>query len=102
MNIDTRTCSRVSRRIARSLVTNKDLDSSIAIMNADGSNKRIVFKAETNCTGNPAGPCKWSVTNGVAFGPNWSPDGEWIVFGFGSFLQGRRAGGAKITLIRRD
>jgi len=38
----------------------------------------------------------------VAFGPNWSPDGEWIVFGFGSFLQGRRAGGAKITLIRRD
>ena len=82
------------------LITNKDLDSSIAIMNADGSNKRVVFKAEANCTGNQPAAC--SAADGVAFGPNWSPDGQWIVFGFGSFLQARRTGGAKIMIIRRD
>jgi Tol biopolymer transport system component len=68
------------------LVTNKDVDSSVVTMNADGSNKKVVYKA----------------VDGAAFAPSWSPDGEWIVFGFGSFLQGRRTGGAKLMMVRRD
>jgi Tol biopolymer transport system component len=82
------------------LVTNKDVDSSIVTMDADGGNKRVVFKSATNCEASSAETC--GATNGVAFGPGWSPDGEWIVFGFGSFLQSRRTGGAKIMTVRRD
>jgi Tol biopolymer transport system component len=55
-------------------------------MDANGGNKRVVYKA----------------VDGVAFAPSWSPDGEWIVFGFGSFLQGRRSGPGKIMIVRRD
>ncbi len=68
------------------LITNKDVDSSLVTMKADGSNQKVVYKA----------------VDGAAFAPAWSPDGDWIVFGFGSFLQGRRTGGAKIMLMRRD
>lgn len=82
------------------LVTNKDVDSSIVTMNADGSNKKVVFKAATHCTGNPPGPC--GDMNGVAFAPSWSPDGQWIVFGFGGYLRMRGTAIAKIMMIRRD
>ena len=41
------------------LITNKDADSSIVTMDADGGNKRVVYKA----------------VGGVAFAPSWSPDG---------------------------
>jgi Tol biopolymer transport system component len=68
------------------LVTNKDIDSSVVTMAADGSNPKVVYKA----------------VDGVAFAPSWSPDDQWIAFGFGSFLQGRRNGSAKIMMIRRD
>jgi len=68
------------------LVTNKDIDSSIVTMNANGTKKKVVYKA----------------VDGSAFAPSWSPDGEWIVFGFGSFLQGRRSNPAKIMKVRRD
>ena len=82
------------------LVTSKDTDSSIAVMNKDGSNKRIVFKSSTGCTDNSDGPC--GAMEGVAFGPNWSRDGEWIVFGFGGYLRLRKTSVAKIMMIRRD
>jgi Tol biopolymer transport system component len=68
------------------LLTAKDVDSSVVTMAADGSNRRLIYKA----------------TDGEAFAPSWSADGEWIAFGYGSFLQGRRSGGAKIMIVRKE
>ncbi len=82
------------------LVTNKDVDSSIVTMNADGTNKHMVFKASTPCNGTPAGPC--GAMGGVAFGPSWSPDGQSIVFGFGGYLQIRGVAVARIMTVHRD
>lgn len=39
------------------LVTNKNVDSSIVTMNADGANKHLVFQSATHCKANPLGPC---------------------------------------------
>ena len=69
------------------VVTDKDGDSSIAIMDSDGSNKQRVFPAAGRA---------------VAFAPSWSPDGQWIAFGFGGFLQSRKNNPAKIMMVRRD
>jgi Tol biopolymer transport system component len=82
------------------VVTNKDVDSSIVTMDADGGNKHMVFKSSTPCNGTPAGPC--GAMDGVAFGPSWSPDGQSIVFSFGGFLQIRGVALAKIMTVRRD
>ncbi len=68
------------------VLTDKDTDSSISIMDADGSNRKKVFPA----------------VGGAAFSPSWSPDGQWIAFGFGGYLQQRKANGAKVMMIRRD
>lgn len=64
------------------VVIDKDSDSSISIMDADGSNKQRVFLAKA----------------GVAFSPSWSPDGQTLVFGFGGFFQARESTPAKIML----
>lgn len=69
------------------VLTDKAADSSIAIMDPDGSNKQRVFPA--------AGKA-------VAFAPSWSPDGQWLAFGFGGFLQDRKNNPAKIMIVRRD
>jgi Tol biopolymer transport system component len=82
------------------LVTNKDVDSSVVTMNADGSNKHLVFKSSTGCSVSPNGPC--GAMDGVAFAPSWSPDGQWIVFGFGGYLRLRMTAIAKILMTRRD
>ena len=68
------------------LVTNKDVDSSVVIRNADGANKRVVYQAK----------------NGVAFSPSWSPDGQSIAFGFGGYFQDRRTSAARIMLVNKD
>jgi Tol biopolymer transport system component len=82
------------------VVTNKDVDSSIVTMNADGSNKHMVFKSTTPCDGTQPGPC--DAMGGVGFAPSWSRDGQSIVFGFGGYLQIRGVAVAKIMIAHRD
>lgn len=69
------------------VLTEKDADSSIVIMDPDGSNRRRVFHA--------AG-------KGLAFGPSWSPDGQWIAFGFGVYFADRTKTRSKLMMVRRD
>jgi Tol biopolymer transport system component len=59
---------------------------SISVMNADGSNKKVVFSGK----------------EGAAFVPTWSPDGQWIAFGFGGFFGARRTKPAKLMMVRAD
>lgn len=73
-------------RDGKLVITDKNVDSSLAIMDADGSNKSRPFQAQ----------------GGVAFAPSWSPDSQWIVFGFGGFLQDRYQKPAKVMMVRRD
>jgi Tol biopolymer transport system component len=61
-------------------------ESSISIMAADGSNKRIVFHDKS----------------GAAYAPSWSPDGQWLAFGFGGYLSSRAARTGKIMMVRAD
>lgn len=68
------------------VLTEKALNSSIATMNADGSGRKRVFNAE----------------GGAAFMPTWSPDGQWIAFGYGGYLQSRKTQGAKVMMVKRD
>ncbi len=73
-------------RDGKLVITDKNVDSSIAIMDADGTNKFRVYVAE----------------GGSAFAPGWSPDSQTLVFGFGGFLQDRYQKPAKIMTVRRD
>src|SRR5437879_9288490 len=59
---------------------------SISVMNADGSDKKVVF----------------SDKDGAAFVPTWSPDGQWIAFGFGGFFGARETTPAKLMMVRAD
>jgi Tol biopolymer transport system component len=58
----------------------------LSVMDADGSNRRVVF----------------SDPSGAAFVPTWSPDSQWIAFGFGAFFGARDAKPAKLMMIRAD
>jgi Tol biopolymer transport system component len=56
-------------------------------MDADGTNKKRIFAA----------------TDAVsAFSPCWSPDGQWVAFGYGGFFQDRKTKMAKIMIVKRD
>ncbi len=68
-------------------VTEQSQNSSIAIMDPDGSNRLRVFDAGDK---------------GLAFRPSWSPDGQWIVFGYGQWFQNRPTSPARIMRVRRD
>jgi len=61
-------------------------EASISTMAADGSNKQKVFQDKT----------------GAAYAPSWSPDGQWIAFGFGSYLTLRTGRTGKIMMVRAD
>ncbi len=61
-------------------------DTSIEIMNADGSNKRTLFHQE-----------------GVsAFDPNWSPDGKTVLFSLGRYFRAPGIPPSQIATIKPD
>jgi Tol biopolymer transport system component len=59
---------------------------SISVMDADGSHRQKVF----------------SDPQGAAFLPSWSPDGKYLVFGFGGFFGARETKPAKLMMVRAD
>jgi hypothetical protein len=61
-------------------------DALISVMEGDGSNSQRIFHDKS----------------GAAMMPTWSPDGQWLAFGFGSFFGGRDGHPAKVMMVRAD
>jgi Tol biopolymer transport system component len=85
-------------RDGKLVITEKAQNSSIAIMNPDGSDRNRIFEVDK------AGLDRTKVARGMAgaFAPSWSPDGQWIAFGLGEWFQERNTGKARIMRVRRD
>ena len=58
----------------------------VYVMDADGSNRKEIFSRE----------------GGGSFSPAWSPDGQWLAFGFGYFFNDRENGPARLMLVKED
>jgi len=84
----------------RLAITEKQLgNSSIITMDPDGSNRKMAFNVFS--TGEiDGGLVKRGLTG--AFQPTWSPDGQWIAFGLGSWFQSRATGTAKLMRAKSD
>ena len=59
---------------------------SISVMNADGTDRKIIFQDKS----------------GAAMVPTWSPDAQWVAFGFGGFFGARETEPAKVMMVRAD
>jgi Tol biopolymer transport system component len=60
-------------------------ESAIAVMNVDGAHSKHIFHENGS----------------MAFSPEWSPNGDWIVFGLGSFFI-PRGKPARVMMVRAD
>jgi Tol biopolymer transport system component len=58
---------------------------SLVVWNTDGTNPRRIFHAE-----------------GSLMSPSWSADGQWIVFGAGTYFAARATNPAQIMIVRPD
>ena len=67
------------------VLTERNHSSALALWNTDGTDPRRIF-----------------VGDGPALSPKWSPDGEWIVVGVGSFLGARSSRPARVMVLRAD
>lgn len=79
--------------------TEKQLgNSSVVIMRPDGSGKQVVYNSDDR------GLDPSNVRKGLAgaFQPSWSPDGQWIAFGLGTWFSMRSVASAAIWRVRRD
>ena len=85
-------------RDGKLVITEKGLNSSIAIMDPDGSNRKRIYDASSSSLN----PQQIAMGLAGAFAPAWSPDGQWIAFGVGQWFQERRTGKATIMRVRRD
>ena len=72
----------VSERTGRG---NPDDRTALVVWNVDGTNPRRIFRAE-----------------GSLMSPSWSADGQWIVFGVGSYFVTRATNPAQIMIVARD
>lgn len=89
----------VLSRQGKLAITEKQLgNSSIVVMNPNGTGRRVVF--DTNGKGLDPVLIKKGLAG--AFQPAWSPDGEWIAFGMGVWFQERAHGKATVMRVRSD
>ena len=72
----------VSERTGRG---SPDDRTSLVVWNIDGTNPRRIFHVE-----------------GALMSPGWSADGQWIVFGAGSYFVGRATHPAQIMMVKPD
>jgi Tol biopolymer transport system component len=58
----------------------------LSVMDADGTNAKQIFHEK----------------DGATMAASWSPDGQWIAFGFGSFFTARQTKPAHVMMVRAD
>ena len=83
-------------------ITEKDANSSIAIMRPDGSQKKRIYDAVAAAKLVQPNTEARGIGGLGAYYPAWSPDGQWVAFGVGQWFQQRREGKAVIARVRRD
>src|SRR6267378_4325132 len=58
----------------------------VYVSDMDGTNRKQLFQQD----------------GGGAFSPTWSPDGQWIVFGYGAIFNARESNPSQLIMIRAD
>src|SRR2546430_1869255 len=58
----------------------------VYLSDLDGTNRKQLFQQD----------------GGGAFSPTWSPDGQWIVFGYGAIFNARESNPSQLIMIRAD
>lgn len=80
------------------VLTAKGENSSVDIMRADGTERKRIYDVAKS----DLDPILVKRGLAGAFYPVWSPDGQWVVFGLGSWFTERGNGRAKLMRVRRD